>query len=172
MENINDVENFRKLSAPIEISVRAFDNNKYIEHSNVTERLNEVFGLNWSFELIKFDYLEGNISTIVRLHYPTENGMRFKDGAGGAYFESKVGMGNGIKASMSKALVKAASLMGITIKELPPEPITEEKFSEIISLAKALGIKYDGAQKEKLAALSLYEAEKIVEALQEKVNAM
>ena len=174
MENqlINDKENFKKLSAPIEISVRQFDNNKYIENSKVTERLNEVFGLNWNFELIskEVNFSNNEIYVICRLHYPTENGMKFKDAAGGSWYESKLNVGNGIKSCMSKALVKAASLIGITVKEVPPEPISEEQIKMILSLTKQLGIVYSKEQKYKLSELTSEMATTLIKSLEEKVN--
>jgi hypothetical protein len=166
---INDEENFKKLKSPIEISIRSFDNNKYIEHNNVTDRLNEVFGLSWNFEMVDkyIDLQHNEIAVICRLHYPTEDGMRFKDGAGGSWYEPKIGVGNAEKSSMSKALVKAASLIGITIRD---KPITEELFKEIILAAKTLGIKYTTEQKTTLAKISQTSADQLLDGLNKKIQ--
>lgn len=169
MSNSTNEEIYNKLTAPIKTQERVGKGRKmqkYVPHGNVTERINEVFGINWSFEILREYFGNGEVYAVVRIHYPTEDGtMRFKDGAGGIAYEANVGLGNQIKGSVSLALVKAASLLGIDIKD---DESTAEQHEEISSLVETLGGKKPS--EEKLKALNFQEANKMIEALREKLE--
>jgi hypothetical protein len=161
-------EIFNKLRSPIKTLERpgkGGGTQTYVPHGNVTSRINEVFGLNWNFEIIRECLTGGEVYAVVRIHYPLEDGtMRFKDGVAGLTYQPAVGLGYQLKGSVSLALVKAASLLGIDIRE---DESTFEQHEKIKELIKLLGGKTP--TDERLKSLMYTEAAKLVEELQAKI---
>lgn len=108
---------------------------KFIPFEAVLQRFNEVWGLDWQPELMREIVHAGEVSVVLRVHYPTESGMRYRDAYGGAKIE--VGLGNAFKKSASLALVKIAQSFGIDIPDTDVIAITEQQVREIIKLMKA-----------------------------------
>ena len=176
----NNEEMFKKLKSPIKTKERPGKGGSiqtYVPVENVVERINDVFGLNWNFEILREGYNNSEVYAIVRIHYPLEvekndnivKEMHFKDGVGGVSYEPAVGLGNNLKASVSLALVKAASLLGI---DTSVQMMTEDLAVKIVKLAKSIGIIYSDEQKTKLMELTLEGGEKILNALQNKKDKM
>ena len=163
-------ETFNKLRAPIKTKERPGKGGKvqaYVPIENVVKRINEVFSLDWSFEILREGYNDSETFAVVRIHYPLEDGStRYKDGVGGVNYEPSVGLGNNLKASVSLALVKAASLLGIDMLE---DESTTEQHEQIKALVTLLGGKVP--TDERLKALMFTEAAKLVEELGAKVPA-
>jgi len=168
---MTDSETYSKLSAPIKTLERpgkgGGNPQKYVPHGNVTDRINEVLGLNWSFEILRESLVnQSEVYAVVRIHYRLEDGTPyFKDGIGGLGYQPAVGLGNQFKGSVSLALVKAASLMGIDIRE---DESTTEQHEKIRELVLALGGKAPGD--ERLKVMMFNEANKLIEELDKKVK--
>jgi len=167
---MTNTEAFNKLRAPVKTLERPGHGGKtqtYVPHGNVTDRLNEVFQLHWNFEILREGLVSNEVYAVVRIHYPLEDGsMCYKDGVGGKPYEPSVGLGNQLKASVSLALVKAASLLGIDIRE---DESTLEQHEKIRDLVISLGGK--PPTDERLRALMFAEAQKLIEELTLKVAA-
>ena len=165
---MTNTELFNKLKAPIKTKERPGKGGSiqsYVPIENVVKRINETFSLNWSFEILREGYNDNETFAVVRIYYPLEDGsIRYKDGIGGVNYEPNVGLGNNLKASVSLALVKAASLIGIDTSE---DESTAEQHEKIKELIKILGGKTP--TDERLKSLMFAEAAKLVEELQAKV---
>jgi hypothetical protein len=95
----------------------------YVDHGYVTERLNVVFGFQWSFEVVEWRTLdeevivEGKLTvelpngkTIVKQQFGGADIKRF---AGGKKQGMPISVADDLKAAASDALKKCASLLGI-----------------------------------------------------------
>jgi hypothetical protein len=175
MNELTDEEVYKKLSAPIKTERRKggfnkdtqeFEDYEYIKIENIIERLNSTWGINWSFEILKEYIGNEDVYAMVRLHYPLSDGtMRFKDSVGGTSKSTAPGLANQMKKSVSLGLVKAASLLGIDIKDTESNG---EQHEEISALVEQLG--GQRPSKERLKALNFQEADKMIEALKEKLK--
>ena len=116
---------------------QAHDMNPYYKIGDVQNRLNDIFDIKWKLEIIDKGKVGADIYVQVRLHYPTEQGMAFKDAFGEAIYNEKLGLGVGYKSATSDALKRAADYLGIKCMDAfvgPPEKVTEEQIDEVISL--------------------------------------
>ena len=96
-----DIEHVKKRSAAPAMS--------YVRHAAITRRLIEVFGINWSTEVME-SYLDSS-GAVVRLRLTCSGVAR--EQWGGADAASKMAPDELLKSATSKALVKAASLFGV-----------------------------------------------------------
>ena len=87
----------------------------YLETHTVTERLNQVFGGRWSFEIVKHEIGKSQLWVLGRL----SAGGGTKEQFGSSEIKRKretgevIDIGNDLKAAASDALKKCASLMGV-----------------------------------------------------------
>jgi len=160
------------LRAPIQTKTRQGQGNQtqtYVPHQAVTKRLNQVFGLNWNLEIVREIITSDQVAVIVRLHYPTADGMSYKDGVAGKKLMGNYDLGNMLKSSVSLAIVKAASLLGIKVADQDDEATDEQK--EIIKKAyKRLGRKTPS--EEKLGKLTVGEANITIDDLAEEIESL
>ena len=70
---MNDSDKYIKLKASIPTKTRPGKGGSvqtYVPVENVIERINEVLGLNWSFEILREGFKDGEVWAVVRIHYP------------------------------------------------------------------------------------------------------
>lgn len=165
--NINDDKNFALLSMPMTAKVREGSKGStytYVDNKDVLRRLNEVYGLRWNFEILRESIHGDQVVVTIRIHYPTEGGMSFKDGIAGKKVSGGNEIGNMYKAAVSLALVKAASLMGIRLAD-PEDEVTSEQKELIIHLYEQLGRK--PLKVEKMTKLTVELANELIDNLKE-----
>lgn len=106
----------------------------YIKWQDVADRMNEVFGIHWSSEVIFQDVINSNVVIRVRITVlSTESGdMYYQEGFGGAPMDDRQEAGNPFKAAYSKALKDACKKWGIGL-------YLEEGEAEIESNLKPFG---------------------------------
>lgn len=117
----------------------------YIRHHALVERLNHVYGNgHWSFAALGHQILKNEVVVRGRLDVPGASYVQY----GCAGFEpQKLSLGETIKAAVSNALLRCASLLGIGLylrhtdietQLLPPEPalLSQRQKGYIISLAE------------------------------------
>ena len=87
----------------------------YVSWKSVADRMNEVFGTNWSSEIRSQEVFGNNIVVRVRvLATDIETGaVQYQEGFGGAQNDEKAEAGNPYKAAYSKALKDACKKWGI-----------------------------------------------------------
>lgn len=94
---------------------------QYVEGSSVIKRLNECFGTNWSFEVVKEKIGETQIIVLGRLSVMIDGEHVMKEQWGGsaiAKFKSSgeiINLGNDIKAATTDSLKKCATLFGVAL---------------------------------------------------------
>lgn len=159
MENkkLTDKEKLEKLNKPMPVSIRdgrAGETYKFVSNANVVKRLNEVFGLSWNDEVIREIIKNNEVSVLVRLSYPLEDGtIGYKEAWGGKVLETKNKDGKvfrileaeGLKSAQSLALVKAANKIGIKVLDDDSE-ISEATKEKILELCKYLGKDFDASR--------------------------
>jgi hypothetical protein len=174
MENNNcnvkiaDKSQLEKLKVKLPTATRVGRGGKvfeYIPARYVQDRITSVFGLQWNFEILNELIEKGYIAVKIRLHYPTEDGMKFKDAYGGAKYEESVGLGDGLKKSASLALKKAATLIGVDLQDEDSTPISTEQMTEIAKLLKELNLTVSDTMAEAIPNMSAPEAETVIEGL-------
>lgn len=139
---------------------------EYIPTKFVSDRLTDIWGIDWHLEIIKEIIDKGHVVVLVRLHYPLQDGSYgYKDAYGGAKYEDMVGLGDCLKKSASLALKKAASLIGIDLREEEPTPATDEQKKEIAGLFKKLGNELSDDLAKKLDEMPTSEADALIEML-------
>ena len=85
----------------------------YLETHSVIERLNEAFGLKWSWEVVKSEILEGQVYCHGKLSAKIDGEMIVKEAFGGKEISKGNNMGDELKAAASDALKKAATMLGV-----------------------------------------------------------
>jgi hypothetical protein len=143
---MTDEEVMKKLSVPIPVVEKPGKGGKierYVPVGKVIERLNEVWGLDWELKIDDYIFRDGEVGALVSITYPTENGRRTKQAFGGKTYNSAIGFGNLAKASVSLAITKAASLIGIVGNYDDEEETmaSPEQIGELISLLKQANAK-------------------------------
>ena len=103
---------------------------KYLKPAPVIHRLNKVFGLNWSYEVVDREVMEDWVVTKVRLYVWDDvdtNKQIFREAYGSATIErfsagknqgKMVDPGNAFKGAVSDAIKKAASTLGVGLHQL------------------------------------------------------
>lgn len=139
---------------------------EYIPTKFVSDRLTDVWGIDWNLEILSEIIEKGHVVVKVRLHYPRQDGTYgFKDAYGGAKYEDVVGLGDCLKKSASLALKKAASLIGIDLREEEPTPATDEQKQAIRRMMKDLGNPLSDELEAKLNQMPEAEADALIEVL-------
>jgi hypothetical protein len=162
------------LQAPLKTATREGRKGQiyeYIPTKYVSDRLNEVWGLDWSFEIVEKIIDKGHVAVHARIHHPTEDGMKFKDAFGGAKYEDAIGLGDCLKKATSLALKKAASLVCIDLQD--PEdavPATDEQKKLIIAALKHLGKPIDEEQLKMINEMNTIDAETTINALKSQIS--
>ena len=87
----------------------------YIKWQDVADRMNQIFGIKWSSEIVYQDVVNSNVVTRIRVGiFDVETGVVFyQEGFGGASMDDKQEAGNPFKAAYSKALKDACKKWGI-----------------------------------------------------------
>ena len=162
MKKLTDEEILEHLKSPIETKIREGAKDKagnptyysYVPSSAVLDRLNEIWGINWNLEIVR-EIIQGeHVAVLVRLHYPTSEGMRYKDSWGGKKLSGGLELGNILKTSTSLALVKACNALGVSIAD-PDDDITDEQIKMIQSLYAELGKKVPSVEKFKQMTIEI-----------------
>jgi len=98
----------------------------YVASPDVIARLNKVFGICWSVEEVSSEYLGEWVIKKVRITVRDEQGNEWiKEGYGGHKFMPNIDPSDTHKSAFSKALSKAASLLGVGLYLWGPEEDTE-----------------------------------------------
>jgi hypothetical protein len=89
----------------------------YVRWQDVADRMNQVFGTNWSSNVEYQDVVGGNIIVRVRVLVtnPETNNTQFQEGFGGAPNDDRNEAGNAFKAAYSKALKDACKKWGVAL---------------------------------------------------------
>lgn len=143
----------------------------YIPTRYVSDRLTDVFGLNWSFE-IKGTYIEkDHVAVLGRLVYPLGDGsLGFKEHFGGTKYEDSVGLGDSLKKSASLALKKAASLIGIDLQDEEDTPVSDEQRAKILTLVKKVDANATTEKiEEMISGMNYAQAEEVISTLEKNV---
>ena len=129
----------------------------YVEGHNYIKRLNEIFGLNWSFRILEQKIFENEVvvlgeltvnNNIVRQSYGN------KDIAVGRSNGLPVSIGDDLKAAQTDALKKACSTLGIGLhlygdkkgkddnfeKEFSGQEMTDRQKNAIVAMSRSLNI--------------------------------
>lgn len=87
----------------------------YIRWQDVADRMNDVFGLNWSSEVLYQEIVGNNVITRVRVTVtdPETNLVSWQEGFGGAPNDGNSEAGNPFKSAYSKALKDACKKWGV-----------------------------------------------------------
>lgn len=87
----------------------------YIKWQDVADRMNKIFGTNWSSEVVYQDVIGTNIVVRVRvtINDSTTNNKFRQEGFGGAPMDDRQEAGNPFKSAYSKALKDACKKWGI-----------------------------------------------------------
>ena len=87
----------------------------YIKWQDVADRMNEIFGIQWTSEVVYQDVIDSNVIIRVRVTVlDADTGdMFFQEGFGGAPMDDRQEAGNPFKAAYSKALKDACKKWGI-----------------------------------------------------------
>lgn len=103
---------------------------KYLKPAPVIHRLNKVFGLNWSYEVVTQEVLEDWVVAKVRMYVWDDverDKQIFREAYGSATIErfsagknqgKMVDPGNAFKGAVSDAIKKAASTLGVGLHQL------------------------------------------------------
>ena len=89
----------------------------YVRWQDIADRMNQVFGVNWSSEVRTQDVIENNIIVRVRVTVinPETSHAQHQEGFGGAPNDERAEAGNAFKAAYSKALKDACKKWGIAL---------------------------------------------------------
>ena len=87
----------------------------YIKWQDVADRMNKIFGINWSSEVVYQDVIGTNVVVRVRvtINDSTTNNKFRQEGFGGAPMDDRQEAGNPFKSAYSKALKDACKKWGI-----------------------------------------------------------
>lgn len=168
VDETSDKTKLERLKAKLPTATRQGRGNQvfeYIPTRYVQDRLTSVFGLQWSLEILHEIIDRGHVAVKVRLHYPTDAGMKFKDAYGGSQYSEAVGLGDCLKKSASLAMKKAATLIGIDLQDEESTPISTEQMHEIARLIKELGLQLSEEMAQAIPNMSATEADTLIEGL-------
>jgi len=169
-----DANVLQKLRKPLPTATRQGRGGQvfeYIPTKFVSDRLNDIWGIDWHLEIMSEIIEKGHVVVKVRIHYPKQDGTYgFKDAYGGAKYEDAVGLGDCLKKSASLALKKAATLLGIDLREEEPTPATDEQKQIIATLMKQLGNELTPELAQKLNEMPADEADALIEVLKEQLS--
>lgn len=89
----------------------------YVRWQDIADRMNTVFGVNWSSEVVNQDVVNGNVIIRVRVlaTNPETGQINYQEGFGGAILDERVEAGNPFKAAYSKALKDACKKWGVAL---------------------------------------------------------
>lgn len=98
----------------------------YIKWQDVADRMNKIFGIKWSSEVVYQDVVGTNVVTRVRVTVTdTDTNNKFcQEGFGGAPMDDRQEAGNPFKAAYSKALKDACKKWGVGLYLEDDEPET------------------------------------------------
>ena len=97
----------------------------YIKWQDVADRMNKIFGIKWSSEVVYQDVVGPNVITRVRVTITDTNNKFCQEGFGGALMDDRQEAGNPFKSAYSKALKDACKKWGIGLYlEEDSEPVT------------------------------------------------
>jgi hypothetical protein len=87
----------------------------YIRWQDVSDRMNEVFGTNWSSEVMSESIVGTNVIIRVRVSVinPDNDFIVYQEGYGGAVNDDRAEAGNSYKSAYSKALKDACKKWGV-----------------------------------------------------------
>jgi len=90
---------------------------QYVEWKDVADRMNSVFGINWSSSLKSVEVLNGNVivRVCVEVYDEVTKIVYHQEGFGGAPLDEKLEAGNPHKAAYSKALKDACKKWGVAL---------------------------------------------------------
>lgn len=90
---------------------------EYITWKDVANRMNEVFGVHWSSEVMYQDIVGNNVVVRVRVMItdPDNGKVQYQEGFGGAQNDQSAEAGNPFKAAYSKALKDACKKWGVAL---------------------------------------------------------
>jgi hypothetical protein len=90
---------------------------EYISWKDVADRMNEVFGIHWSSEVMYQDIVGNNVVVRVRVMItdPDNGKIQYQEGFGGAQNDQSAEAGNPFKAAYSKALKDACKKWGVAL---------------------------------------------------------
>ena len=99
---------------------------EYISWKDVADRMNNIFGTNWSSEVMYQDVVENNVVVRVRVLVtdPESGKVHYQEGFGGAVNDTNAEAGNPFKSAYSKAFKDACKKWGVAlfIEEETPGP--------------------------------------------------
>jgi hypothetical protein len=89
----------------------------YVTWKNVVDRMNDVFGINWSSELVQ--HIDTDKGIVVRVRVlvtdPDTGKVQFQEGYGGDMNDAGSEVGNAFKSAYSKALKDACKKWGVAL---------------------------------------------------------
>lgn len=87
----------------------------YVRWQDVADRMNQVFGIGWSSEVLFQDIVGPNVIVRVRVMVfdSATNTVQYQEGFGGAPNDERTEAGNSFKAAYSKALKDACKKWGV-----------------------------------------------------------
>jgi hypothetical protein len=90
---------------------------QYVEWKDVADRMNSIFGVNWSSSLQSVEVLNNNVIVRIRVEIYDELTKNYyhQEGFGGAPLDEKLEAGNPHKAAYSKALKDACKKWGVAL---------------------------------------------------------
>ena len=103
----------------------------FIRWQDIADRMNQIFGINWSSEAVHQEVVNSNV--IIRLRVTvidSETGNQcYQEGFGGAPLDDRQEAGNPFKSAYSKALKDACKKWGIALYIDEDEPTVAEAVS-------------------------------------------
>ena len=169
MKSDDEIKQILKKPLPVEMRPGAKGKTyPYIPVAAVVEVLNEAFGLQWESEVRKEIIERDEVAVCIRLYYPTETGVHFRDAYGGKE-RNGITLGNALKSASSSAIKKAAESLGVKIPDVSG-PITEEQFNTIVELMLECGKKLTETKAAAIAELDYSEAAALIDDLHNKVR--
>jgi len=144
---------------------------QYIPVQNVAKRLNAVFGLCWSFDVVSHIH-DGDFAIVHGRLTIHRNGKTYrKDQFGSATIQFKksnrepLDIGNDFKSAASDALKKCATLVGVGLYLSDSGKMTDEQRQEIESLVKEKGQSMSADMEAMLDAMSETQAIELIASL-------
>jgi hypothetical protein len=99
----------------------------YVSWKNVADRMNEVFGINWTSEVVSEHVSEKEVVVRVRVSVYNKDGAAFsQEGYGGALNDERSEAGNPFKSAYSKAFKDACKKWGVGLY-LEEDGVQEEQ---------------------------------------------
>jgi len=103
---------------------------KFVRFQDVVDRMNQVFGIEWSSEAVFQEVINSEVILRVRvtIKHPESKEWFFQEGFGGALLNSGDEPGNAFKSAYSKALKDACKKLGVAL-HLKESDIEESEIS-------------------------------------------